>query len=1613
MTSSQAPEPKRQKLDNGGTTHWICRVGECGLLLRFGTCIDLEVSKKVLACMSKLEKSTPVDGVGEVLPAYASLLVHFDPLKVSGPQVEQWCQDVIAVSEFDRRSVGTPRCISIPVRYGGEGGPDIDQVAHLTGLASASEVARVHAEGEYRVYFLGFMGGFPYLGGLRPPLNSVPRLSTPRQKLPKGTVGIAGGQTGVYTVSTPGGWHCLGRTPMKLFDPSQDPPAMLRAGDLVKFFSSDKDIPEGDDIIGEQSPPIHAKPWIKIVSPGPMTTVQDIARHGYARHGVSRSGAADDLSLRMGNALLGNEDGSAGLEVTMGGLKMRCIEPCAIALTGADCVAKLKRLGRNSKLSLRINEVVLLQSDDEIELGFATDAMRAYVSVRGGVDVPVVLGSRSTDVRGGLGGFQGRPLKKGDILGRLTAGQPPLLSAVHDPLRRASTPSAGGAAGKTWQLRVLPGPGDPGTSPGATDVSSDELLALLDGEFNVLPRSDRMAVCASLVKSDGANIVSSSNKLVGGQQMSEPCVTGTIQLPPDGNPVILLAEHQTTGGYKVPAIVIKADIWQVGQMRPGDRIRFVQTTSKEAITILSNLRAQARETKPMVATHSAGSFNFSLRPRAGHELHKIDLNADAGEGFDDAGLLQYVTSVNVACGGHAGTTESIAHTVALAAAAGAGIGAHVSFVDKEGFGRRALDTPPQELRNQVLWQTSALDGLCRGVGRRVNYIKPHGALYHVVMAGGDQGGAVWEAAQMLQLPLLLMPRSPWATFGEGFAERAYDGDSLRPRDQEGAVIHDPQIAAQQAVALAARADIHSICVHGDSPNAVAVAKAVRSALVKEFRMVPFLSLMEAEMAEPGQIALASDPQLENQGLNIASSSCANAQTIRSSIRNILEHQVAPVIVNGYRQGEGIEPTLYPVPRLCETVESLMADLCAEVPSPTAYTKFARGEATYEEYIKELRMQLAKQGGGWVTVAPRDTVQQGNDSESAAITNCSRMNSEIWAARAGCVGYETGGAQYQAGLIRGFDPAAILALGLPCNIPAHSLQRSQYVNGLAELTTDVRQALFDATAQVVTMHYRRGANAREQVVPWQPYNFHAGNFYNEATGYSPQDETTAELLKARCFPIPVWVFSAKFPIEHLKKWTARQVDLFAKAGRTLHCVRIKNPGQGKDWTSNAVWTHAKTMIAVFKEKNLEPPIIYVHNHDFNGMGAHVGAEVFRMAQAEGFNYMVIDAGYRKNGTHNDNTVLLSALKLTTEQQEALVEWNHNQQQIENILCRFNSRNSQMTPWDSDWAGGTEGSDIRIAKTYGLDVRKINNAKEVASEVFPLERAVTPFSEYKLRLGLGIMIEDGIQPKTADAVRAWVNGGGKLKVGGDVLIGLRRWETLVPKPPEVDKLLANMLDELDAAMAQKSKLITPADLPDHFTAAQRHIVLGYQAKGLEFVSQTQMKSGDLSPLLLAPHVLHRERKTLTPGTKFQLLSNPSDYSEVEQVTFAGFGTAPTGELILEFSHEGATATISMSDPDAVKGGQVATGPRKVDASNANEFACEVPGELVSYAVKEGELLVEGEPLCTLESMKMEIVISVPSEIAGKVVKSLTGLVRTTTAKGEMFSPGDLLLEVHSPR
>lgn len=219
---------------------------------------------------------------------------------------------------------------------------------------------------------------------------------------------------------------------------------------------------------------------------------------------------------------------------------------------------------------------------------------------------------------------------------------------------------------------------------------------------------------------------------------------------------------------------------------------------------------------------------------------------------------------------------------------------------------------------------------------------------------------------------------------------------------------------------------------------------------------------------------------------------------------------------------------------------------------------------------------------------------------------------------------------------------------------------------------------------------------------------------------------------------------------------------------------------------------------------------------------------------------------------------------------------------------------------------------------------------------------------------------------------------------------------------------MPDELNAAMGQSAKLISQEDLPSHFTAAQIHNALGYQQKGLDFAT-SQAKGTDLSPLLVAPHVLHRQPRTLPKGTRFELLVDPSNSDSRAQIEFQGFGTAPNKDIVMNFLWEGQTVQMSMPDPDAAVAVSADSGPRKATPGNKYEFPTVVPGEILFYNVKVGDVLKAGEPLVVLESMKMEMKISVPDELDGLQVKALPCNGRTKEKQGDLLAPGDLMLEL----
>lgn len=211
--------------------------GDKAIVVEFGDIIDEDINRKVINLMKNIESSSLINSIYEMIPTYRSLMIIYNPLKITFNDLINSVKNIECnLKVLDKRE---KNIIKIPVLYGNDYGPDIDTVAKHNRL-SIEEVIRLHSEAEYLVYMLGFTPGFTYLGGMNNKLET-PRLDNPRVKIPEGSVGIAGKQTGVYPIDSPGGWQLIGRTPIKLYNPKRENPILLKAGDYVKFTPITKD----------------------------------------------------------------------------------------------------------------------------------------------------------------------------------------------------------------------------------------------------------------------------------------------------------------------------------------------------------------------------------------------------------------------------------------------------------------------------------------------------------------------------------------------------------------------------------------------------------------------------------------------------------------------------------------------------------------------------------------------------------------------------------------------------------------------------------------------------------------------------------------------------------------------------------------------------------------------------------------------------------------------------------------------------------------------------------------------------------------------------------------------------------------------------------------------------------------------------------------------------------------------------------------------------------------------------------------------------------------------------------------------------------------------------
>ncbi|MDQ0727020.1 urea amidolyase family protein [Microbacterium sp. W4I20] len=497
-----------------------------------------------------------VAGIVERVPGARTVLVRFDPLQVSAA-------DLTAVLSATEVAPGPPPVagrVTVPVHYDGE---DLDEAASLLGVSAESLVSR-HLAADWRVAFSGFAPGFGYVVS-SDPLFEVPRRSSPRTRVPAGSVALAGQFTGVYPRESPGGWQLIGRTDAVMWDIDRDPPALLSPGTAVRFervreqvrLSEDGDHREqsrgvnGRHAAGETDAPAFSAevvmPAVEVVRPSLQLLVQDAGRPGYAALGVSAAGAADRRAMRDANRAVGNATTAAVLE-SVGGAVLRFHGAGVAAVTGAIGALTLTDVG-GAVRSVVHGAPFATAEGDELIIGHPERGLRHVIAVRGGIDAETVLGSRSADTLAGLGP---QHLVAGAVMR--------IAGAAPDPVEPDAVLRDLPAPGELVELEITLGPRDDWFTAVARDTLTHQ-------EWTVTPRADRVGI-----RLQGDVPLERS---VGGELPSEGAVTGAIQVPPDGQPMLFLPDHPLTGGYPIIGALTDRSLDLAGQLAPGVRLRFV------------------------------------------------------------------------------------------------------------------------------------------------------------------------------------------------------------------------------------------------------------------------------------------------------------------------------------------------------------------------------------------------------------------------------------------------------------------------------------------------------------------------------------------------------------------------------------------------------------------------------------------------------------------------------------------------------------------------------------------------------------------------------------------------------------------------------------------------------------------------------------------------------------------------------------------------------------------------------------------------------------------------------------------------------------------------------
>lgn len=529
----------------------IYPLSETALTIEWGNSIDENIREQVVHATRLLDQN-PFVGFIETVPAYTTVTVYYQPELI----IETIYSPFVFVKEYVEslltkgpvKEIQKGNIIRVPVCYDDEFGYDLEFIAETNGL-SKEEVIDLHQQKEYTVYMMGFLPGFAYMGSVDDTIATA-RKSTPRSLVEAGSVGIAGKQTGIYPLPSPGGWQIIGRTPYCLFDLKKNDPFLFKTGDTVQFYSISKEeyhkIKNAQDptAVTEQEKDLADAVMLKS---GVFSTIQDSGRFGFRAYGVPISGAMDELAYFISNALVGNTKNAAAIECTMGGLIIQFKKNAVVAITGEG-------LAFINGQQIKLYQPLSVHANDSLEIRYNNGGTRTYIAVRGGFAAVNIMNSKSVC----SGGAIGRLLKKEEGLnfGNSSAAT---SKRITDNLELPVYATAA-------NVRVI-------TGEESNRMATGSIWQFYSQKFILSNRCDRM----------GYHLQADPLVLNNTTELLSTAVTkGTIQVTPGGQLIVLMSDCQTTGGYPRVAQVAAVDLHILAQLKPGDSINFTNISYQEA-----------------------------------------------------------------------------------------------------------------------------------------------------------------------------------------------------------------------------------------------------------------------------------------------------------------------------------------------------------------------------------------------------------------------------------------------------------------------------------------------------------------------------------------------------------------------------------------------------------------------------------------------------------------------------------------------------------------------------------------------------------------------------------------------------------------------------------------------------------------------------------------------------------------------------------------------------------------------------------------------------------------------------------------------------------------------